>query len=993
MSSKFFFALLLAAALLSAAVPSGWKFSTEGGSLSPEGILHLKGEDSTCTYFLSDPCDFQGGHVYQLTFDARSNSGGGGCLISGPVSCNIDESDLQSDWKTFKHIFAFPQGTQDKRLRLGQWHFPGELEFKAIRLSELFPIHNQSNGIQLGEDERLETNNYTFLTTYTGKGHTESRPLLRHTCHFNSNHLVFGPDQEIVYRHDIAGRNLLTAKVTVNLHYHVQGTLFVSASQDNQHWTELGSLNAVDSREFVLPAELFPAKEIFIRLSSVSDHPYDVMNADPGSFQVNLYKFEATIDGTPVEMQGSTQYVELLQQDPRLETSILSLGDLLPGGANAIRLQVKNLTSQAMVLAPEAILSQRGVSNAPTYGAKELLQPNAASEIAIPYELSSSGDWILLANLGPESPYRLMLEFRVSDFFDYTYGALLSTDGTAALWSAESEWKIPLHRPLPVAKGQKLSLFAARNESEAVQLVVTPNHDLTGVNLAVSDLQGPDGAILPSSCLDILRVHYLKVEMKTDSTGILGYWPDPLPPVKANLSLAANVHQPFWLRMNVPADAKEGTYRGSVTLTDDAGWKAVVPVEIRVFGFTLPEEMTCESAFGFDLWNCFRYQKVESAEDKRTVWRSYLDLLSRHHISPYNPTQTYAPSHHLVETAEGQSVEFDWNAWDQEMSEAMDTYHFNTFQLPVEGLGSGTFHSRQEPTFYGYAENTPQYQQLHSSYLRKLQEHLQEKGWLDKAYVYWFDEPDAKDYAFVMNGFKKLKDFAPGVRRMLTEPFYPALEGGPHLWCPHSSALNAKDAAARRAAGEHNWWYVCTGPKAPYATLFIDHPGIEMRVWLWQSWQRQVEGILIWASNYWTSPCAYPDSLQNPYLDPMSWVSGYDTPAGAKIPWGNGDGRLLYPPEAAQDGSQPQTVLDPPVASFRLEMLRDGIDDYEYFVMLKKLLEEKGSTLDPSTRALYQKLLEVPAEVTSDMTLFAANPAALKRHRIKLAEAIERLNR
>ena len=40
-----------------------------------------------------------------------------------------------------------------------------------------------------------------------------------------------------------------------------------------------------------------------------------------------------------------------------------------------------------------------------------------------------------------------------------------------------------------------------------------------------------------------------------------------------------------------------------------------------------------------------------------------------------------------------------------------------------------------------------------------------------------------------------------------------------------------------------------------------------LRVWLWQSWQNEVQGILIWNTNYWHSSKVYPQGLQNPYLN------------------------------------------------------------------------------------------------------------------------------
>ena len=89
-----------------------------------------------------------------------------------------------------------------------------------------------------------------------------------------------------------------------------------------------------------------------------------------------------------------------------------------------------------------------------------------------------------------------------------------------------------------------------------------------------------------------------------------------------------------------------------------------------------------------------------------------------------------------------------------------------------------------------------------------------------------------------MNGFAKLKRHAPGITRMLTEQVEPGLIGGPNLWCPISNEYQHEAAESRRAQGEKFWWYVCTGPKAPYAGLFIDHAAPEMRIWVWQTWQR-----------------------------------------------------------------------------------------------------------------------------------------------------------
>jgi hypothetical protein len=309
-------------------------------------------------------------------------------------------------------------------------------------------------------------------------------------------------------------------------------------------------------------------------------------------------------------------------------------------------------------------------------------------------------------------------------------------------------------------------------------------------------------------------------------------------------------------------------------------------------------------------------------------------------------------------------------------------------------MGGGTFHDRVDPKIGKFGEDTPEYQAMFSSYVKQVEEHLREKGWLDAAYVYWFDEPAPKDYQFVRSGMERLKRYAPGLTTMLTEQPCNELAGPVDVWCPVTPNYDPAAADGRRAAGDRFWWYVCTGPKAPYSTLFIDHPATELRVWLWQTWQRDVRGILVWSSNYWTSSAAFPDQPQDPYDDPMGYRSGYSTPRGVKAFWGNGDGRFVYPPTAAAvpGASGPDAVIAPPVSSIRWEMLREGIEDYEYLHLLHELLAKHREKLAADEIGRIDALLQVPESITSDMTTFTTDPAPIYARRRAIAEAIEQLS-
>ncbi len=740
---------------------------------------------------------------------------------------------------------------------------------------------------------------------------------------------------------------------------------------------------------------------------------------------------------------------------------------------------------------------------------------------------------------------------------DADYGERLSEPtAEVALWWASSGWKVGRTKEVPQRAGDAVAVSAARNEAESVQLVVTPRRELRGLRVTCTPLTGRQGATIPAESVDVLVVRYVNIAQSTDKSMGTGLWPDPLPPHEGALDLAAGVNQPFWLRVRVPRDAVAGVYEGRIRLRAE-GYAEDAPLRVTVYGFTLPERMTCVTAFGFSAYNMFRYHGAETQQDKRALLAKYWRNLSDHHISPYDPApldrfgvswpnvkpppsrwknwdgvrtvdnevhagkgalliydtnakqctqvtykprldipegglrlrfryRTAVPGHsflvsfghydesgkwlwgcnndmvvrgnghwqefdrvigsfpkkakqvslrlyatewsdvgermglvwyddvsvtaagggeELVEAGDFEprgdrepvaaddalQVRFDFAAWDREMTKAIDRYHFNSFKVRTAGMGGGTFHAHSEPFLRGFAESTHEYRVMFHSYYSQLEAHLAEKGWLDEGFVYWFDEPAPHQYAFVRRGFQRLKQHCPRIKRMLTEQVEDGLVGGPNIWCPVSHAYNHERAEERRGRGEDFWWYVCCGPKAPYTGLFIDHAGTEMRVWLWQTWKRKIKGILVWQSNYWTSDAAYPNGLQNPYEDPMSWTSGYSTPIGTKRPWGNGDGRFVYPPEAAADGNPAKPVLAGPVDSIRWEMLRDGIEDYEYFVVLQRLLEGVDGALPGAKRAESTGLLTIPGDVSTSLKSFTRDPAPLEAHRERLARAIERL--
>ncbi len=959
-------------------------------------VLIVDAAPDATGFWRSGALAFEPSALYTLRFRGKRVSATEGALISGPVFANEDQFVTDQDWHDMDVTFMTPAVIDPAAawVRFGHWHANGAIAYDSPRLTRAQAVYRRFDDMELGAGERIDGNRYAFNAPWGISLINHTRPLAEHNAFFNTVRFVFGKDNYFIMRHTIGGRMQRSANVTVGVAYLLDGVCVVEASTNGTDWVELGRVDTPQGNvRAVVPDDMFPAKEIWIRVRAESDDSLDTFS-DMGSFAVGSYFYEAEVDGPPVPaIDGTTTYASVLEADDGFDVSIESLPVKEAVPDSTVRLRVNNTTSGGL-RRTLTVTTETG-DGRPARARKRVKLEPGWNDVELACAFPVPGPQTLEVSLGG---FRAESRTYVSELFNVTYGAQLpgSTEDVA-LWTASSGWKIWRDRPVPQAATGAVHLRTARNEAEAAQLILRPRAAMQGLTVRATDLKAEDGAELAAETVEILTVRYVPVALPTDISGVVAEWPDPLPPFHS-LDLEAGKQQPLWVRVKPPKDAKAGVYEGTIELAAE-GYAASVPLRVEVYDFTLPDRMTLETAMSLDTGNIWRYQKLKDPEQRREVLGRYFQCLSDHHISPYNPAPLSGIGVTWPDIKPGDDVDpedlqvtLDWTAWDADMEKAIREYHFNTVNVPVRGMGGGTFLSRHSGKLLGFEPPDPIFTALFESYAGQLEAHLREKGWLDEAYVYWFDEPEPKDYDFVMEGMMRLKKAAPGLRRMLTEQVEDPLLGGVDLWCPTSHNFQWDRANERREAGEQHWWYVCTEPKYPYATLFIDHPATEMRVWLWQTWQRDIEGILIWITNCWTSEAAYPDAPQNPYGDPMSWMYGYDIGPGQRVPWGNGDGRLIYPPEAAADGNPSQPVLDGPVGTIRIEMLRDGIEDYEYHAMLKRLLGERQD-LDAHRRAEYEALLDVPDSVTASMTEFTHDPAPIEARRDEIARAIAVLSK
>ena len=297
-------------------------------------------------------------------------------------------------------------------------------------------------------------------------------------------------------------------------------------------------------------------------------------------------------------------------------------------------------------------------------------------------------------------------------------------------------------------------------------------------------------------------------------------------------------------------------------------------------------------------------------------------------------------------------------------------------------------YSRTGGVFEGFAQGTEEYNRLMKSYLEQIQNNLQEMGILGKEYIYWFDEPGESDYPFVHETNKMLKTYAPKLTTFLTEH----IEGQDisdvtDISCTIWHKLDYEKAKKMHEKQQEYWSYLCCWPKSPWISEFIDHDAVNFRMWIWASYVHHLKGILVWQTTYWNSVEATPDGfLQNPWDEAMSWVSGYGWIKGKQTVWGNGDGRMFYPEN--RDVNNDRRVYDNEVIpSLRLEILRDGIEDYEYLMLLQKMVEQADKSQSGKINKA-KRLLQIPESIYTNEKTYNKNPQVLLNYRKKLAEAI-----
>ncbi|MDP2654704.1 MAG: DUF6067 family protein [Candidatus Omnitrophota bacterium] len=505
------------------------------------------------------------------------------------------------------------------------------------------------------------------------------------------------------------------------------------------------------------------------------------------------------------------------------------------------------------------------------------------------------------------------------------------------------------HTLVKPAIRKSVDVSAARHEYESFQVVVKAGEQpVRTVSLEISDLTEENGeSKIEKANISWRVVGYVPTIKPYYPVKYVGLWPDPLMPAAAT-EVDPGSTQPFWVTIYVPPDAKAGNYSGLITVKAEGASSVEIPLKLRVYDFTLPVESRFKTAFDFyghETFKRYPQGEKESAEayDARlaTINDKFIMAMLRYRINPIlniDPTK------------------------DSELA-LVDRYRvlgLNNFSIGKRGGTLGNNWPKDDGGIEGLL-----------GLYRTYGEMLKLNKFLPYTYIYTWDEgklgnPDvAKLCSMIHRAYPGLKNMV-CYHGFWDPDKHPGWGKDIDIWTFQIDNFNLEKMRKLTDLGLEIWMYI-SGPGG-YGTpnLAMDFDSMDYRIVPWLCWKYDIKGFLYWCVNWW------------PKVDPFKNAQNSKWEQ-------NANGLLLYPGE------------DGPIASLRIEIFRDGMEDYEYIqALLDKMKIIKRQKLAGPFEKFYDQsksLLTVDAKIAEAMDKFTRDGEVLKARRNAIAEKIEEFDR
>jgi hypothetical protein len=565
-----------------------------------------------------------------------------------------------------------------------------------------------------------------------------------------------------------------------------------------------------------------------------------------------------------------------------------------------------------------------------------------------------------------------------------------------AMWETSAIATVPFQQQPPgsTVDCNEISLSLARGETEPVHLVIHARKNMQNVSVICSSLkQGaneiskdyifvrypgyiriqtlgnieqPDPRKDPNVpifvgeiCEDLNEVGINAGKYYGGKAAALGWIEDPIfDPNSGSVDIAEGHNQPVWLTISAPDDVLPGTYRGEISILENGLLLAPpIPILVKVWAFRLPPVTWLRTWFqvggDFD-------------EDEKDNWpgkTAYYMNLASHKVSGIGQ---FFDNMELIVNGDNSVEISNWSDFEDRASAVLDELGMKHFKLPLGKRGGGHDKVYTFPPDEGYDVGDPNFIVAFTDYLSDVSMGLEERGYFKGTDWYIFDEPDVERIEVVRQIICGVNDILPGILNQI-RVFTAAsrdtngLVGIVNAWCPkvpffglpYGDFSPERVKVGRQYRNDVYWWYNMTDNS-------IGSPIVTHRALPLATWKADVDGYFVWSVN--NTFTEFQVSFEKMILDQV------------------GQEMVLYPGKYG------------PIDSIRWEQTRDGLEDYDYLVILEKAVGLPTVPEDLATQG--KQILDRVRNLFLDpRCLIGVNPNELKLIRYEIGELLDKLTR
>lgn len=534
--------------------------------------------------------------------------------------------------------------------------------------------------------------------------------------------------------------------------------------------------------------------------------------------------------------------------------------------------------------------------------------------------------------------------------------------------------------------GTTIKIFGGRNEVVNFNLVLEAATQVaTNVQVSFNTLTGPAGQIIHSTAtsgngvfswvgrpIELFYIRYLQIKglsllgyelyderhiperlrrpwsgngtpdggtTWTDRPDHDCYYPDIAVPLELvpQFTITAGHNQSIWADIYIPKTAASGIYTGQVTVKENGFPDHIVPVQLRVNNFTLPDTPTCKTMLYYsgenvnDRFLGHDYASGGEVSRAKIIQDRYFLLAHRHKISLIGDTSNI----------EGDTAADRPGPYFAARLQGTFFTAANGYDGPGVNVGNNVYSVK---TYGGWAGSWGANETAMRNHSDAWVTWFETNAPTTDYFLYLIDE--SSNYAQIETWCQWLVN-NPGTGQRLnslaTLPLTAAAASVPDLTIPCTTfgvgiASDWQPLVTQYTNDSRKRYYQYNGERPAQGSFMTDDDGVALRVNAWAQYKEHINRWFYWESTYYTD---YQGGSGKMNLFQSAHTFGSFTSTDSikgETGWNysNGDGVLFYPGTDTVFPADSYGV-DGPFASLRLKQWRRGIEDHDYLTMASQV--------------------------------------------------------